>query len=92
MPSLNENSPTKITEEPQMIDSLTRIQQPKSIWAVKLADRISNLGKPPHYWDQAKKQNYAKEADVILAYLGDANSLLAERLGSKIERYQSLYC
>ena len=81
------------TKEKRMIDSLTRIQQqPKSVWAVKLADRISNLGKPPHYWNLAKKQKYAEEAGIILNYLGDANELLAERLSGKIKDYQNLYC
>ena len=88
---------TKNTELPrkeeQMIDSLTRIQQqPVSVWGVKLADRISNLGKPPQYWDLAKKQKYAEEAKMILAYLGDANALLAARLREKIEHYQNAYC
>lgn len=80
-------------KEDRMIDSLTRIQQQsKSVWVVKLADRISNLGKPPHYWDLSKKQKYAEEAGMILDYLGDANKLLAERLNGKIQSYQDLYC
>lgn len=39
----------------QMLDSLERIKkQPKEVWLVKLADRISNLGAPPAYWKKKK--------------------------------------
>ena len=37
-------------KEQMMLDSLRRIkQQPKEVWAVKMADRICNLYAPPYY-------------------------------------------
>lgn len=36
----------------QMEDSLRHIRlRPKEIWAIKLADRITNLQPPPSHWD-----------------------------------------
>lgn len=73
----------------QMRDSLERIRrQPKEVWMVKLADRISNLQKPPHYWDAAKIVRYREEASEILESLGSASFLLSQRLAEKIELYR----
>lgn len=72
----------------QMRDSIGRIQQqPKEIWMVKLADRITNLQAPPKQWSQEKVKTYRDEAILILEELGDANPYLAERLGWKITQY-----
>lgn len=58
------NLPSK---EEQMIDTLDRIRkQPVEIRMVKMADRITNLQPPPHYWSGEKIQNYRKEARLIL--------------------------
>ena len=74
----------------KMIDSLKRIkEQPVEIWAVKLADRITNLYEPPYYWNDEKKLNYIEEAKVILDELKDGNKYLAERLEIKIKNYHS---
>lgn len=74
----------------QMEDSLQRIkQQPKEIWMVKLADRISNLQAPPHYWTQEKITRYRKEGIQIYETLKDASNFLASRLLAKIEDYKS---
>ena len=41
----------KLPKPEQMADSLRRIrEQPPEIAVVKLADRITNLSEPPHYW------------------------------------------
>ena len=73
----------------QMMDSLNRIkQQPKEVWAVKLADRICNLYAPPFYWDNQKKINYLEEAKVIYSHLKEGNEYLANRLMNKIESYK----
>jgi guanosine-3',5'-bis(diphosphate) 3'-pyrophosphohydrolase len=79
---------SKLPKEQQMQDSLKRIKklQPE-VWAVKLADRITNLQPPPSYWDNAKKTKYREEAKVILAELKAGNEYLANRLGKKIEEY-----
>lgn len=72
----------------QMADSLRRIRlQPKEVWMVKLADRITNLYHPPFYWDNAKIMKYQKEAQEISAALSTANTFLANRLAGKIDEY-----
>ncbi|MBE9206463.1 bifunctional (p)ppGpp synthetase/guanosine-3',5'-bis(diphosphate) 3'-pyrophosphohydrolase [Nostoc sp. LEGE 06077] len=74
----------------QMADSLTRIkQQPPEIWMVKLADRITNLQAPPHYWNQEKIVKYREEAMQIYAALKDASPFLVTRLASKIADYKA---
>ncbi len=77
------------TKALQMQDSLARIlQQPKVVWMVKLADRITNLQPPPPHWDLEKKLYYADEAGLIMQTLGSANPQLKQRLAHKIEQYQ----
>ncbi|MCX4243512.1 HD domain-containing protein [Paraliomyxa miuraensis] len=72
----------------QMRDSLERIKaQPAEIWMVKLADRITNLQPPPHYWNASKIRRYREEAREIHAALGSACPVLGPRLWSKIEAY-----
>jgi (p)ppGpp synthase/HD superfamily hydrolase len=74
----------------QMPDSLRRIrQQPYEVWMVKLADRISNLAPPPHYWTKDKIAWYREEALEIHAALHPASDLLARRLLDKIEAYRA---
>jgi (p)ppGpp synthase/HD superfamily hydrolase len=72
----------------RMRDSLARIkQQPREIWIVKLADRISNLQPPPGHWTEEKIADYKAEAQMILDELGDASEVLGLRLRQKIEGY-----
>ncbi|PIQ29096.1 bifunctional (p)ppGpp synthetase/guanosine-3',5'-bis(diphosphate) 3'-pyrophosphohydrolase [bacterium (Candidatus Blackallbacteria) CG17_big_fil_post_rev_8_21_14_2_50_48_46] len=73
----------------QMQDSLARIRATgqAEIAMVKLADRITNLQKPPSHWDHTKIAKYQAEARIILAELGFANTFLAQRLANKIEAY-----
>ncbi|MEO1262345.1 MAG: HD domain-containing protein [Bacteroidota bacterium] len=74
----------------RMLDSLNRIKKgPKEIWAVKLADRICNLRKPPQKWSPAKKRAYLEEAKLILEELGAADDYLKERLKQKILAYKN---
>lgn len=73
----------------RMEDSLNRIRkQQKEIWAVKLADRITNLQIPPQHWDTAKKIAYQKEALLILEELKGGNAFLENRLRLKIAEYE----
>jgi (p)ppGpp synthase/HD superfamily hydrolase len=73
----------------QMLDSLQRIQQqPREVGLVKLADRITNLQAPPHYWSPEKIMAYRQEAIVIYQHLQQTNDYLANRLQQKIEAYQ----
>ncbi|MDR3188135.1 MAG: HD domain-containing protein [Prevotellaceae bacterium] len=77
-----------LPKEERMSDSLRRIKQtPKEVWAVKLADRITNLQPPPARWTQAKIAQYRAEAQIIYNELKDGNAYLAERLKSKIKKY-----
>ena len=70
------------------MDSLSRIkQQPKEVWAVKMADRICNLYAPPYYWTNEKKTKYQKEAQLIHRELKKGNQYLSERLEQKIKDY-----
>jgi len=70
----------------QMADSLACIRrQPREVWMVKLADRITNLQPPPAHWDDAKIAAYRAEARTILDALGGADGWLAARLQGKIE-------
>jgi (p)ppGpp synthase/HD superfamily hydrolase len=76
----------------KMADSLRRIKdQPREIWMVKLADRITNLQPPPHYWKEQKIRNYHAEAVSIHEALGSAHEGLAQRLFFKIEEYQQYF-
>jgi len=72
----------------KMRDSLERIRrQPHEVWMVKLADRITNLMKPPAYWTTDKRRAYREEGREILEALGEASPWLAERLAQRIEAY-----
>jgi len=85
--ALSKNS--DLPKEEQMSDSIQRIKnQPKEIWMVKLADRISNLQNPPAHWDKYKIRRYRDEAQLILDELGDADAYLHDRLNAKIISYQ----
>lgn len=78
-----------LPKEEKMLDSLSRISKlRKEVWAVKLADRITNLQKPPRIWDNPKRINYKKEALIILEKLKGGNSYLENRLQTKIEEYE----
>ena len=77
-----------LPKERQMEDSLRRIrEQPREVWMVKMADRITNLQPPPQHWSREKVSSYRDEATVILASLKDASRVLATRLAQKIEDY-----
>lgn len=72
----------------RMEDSLRRIKrQPREIWMVKMADRITNLRRPPDFWSREKRLLYREEAALIHAELSPASEALAARLRSKIVEY-----
>ena len=86
--ALSKNS--QLQKEDQMADSLNRIKaQPFEVWAVKLADRITNLQPPPTHWNEKKKLNYLTEAMLILKELGHGNDYLAIRLQLQIDEYRN---
>lgn len=77
-----------LTKAEKMADSLSRIRaQPREVWCVKLADRITNLQPPPAHWMADKIRSYQEEARIILEHLGEASPVLAARLAGKIEGY-----
>ena len=79
-----------LPKEERMIDSLRRIESLQTeVWAVKLADRITNLQKPPEHWNLFKKTAYKKEAALIMERLKGGNSYLENRLQKKITEYET---
>lgn len=85
--ALSKNNILKSNQK-KMADSLTRIkQQPKEVWMVKLADRITNLQPPPGHWGSEKIERYRQEAQKIQDELGSACLYLAERLMQKMRGY-----
>jgi (p)ppGpp synthase/HD superfamily hydrolase len=72
----------------QMADSLERIKkQPREIWMVKMADRITNLQPPPKHWSPDMVNRYREEASEIHRFLKGGSRHLAARLKEKIDRY-----
>ena len=77
------------TKKERMIDSLSRINElEKEVGMVKIADRITNLQKPPKHWDKDKIVNYLDEAILIYKTLNGKNEFLDNRLQSKIIEYE----
>lgn len=88
--ALTKNS--KVPKEERMTDSLTRIKKlSKEVWAVKLADRITNLQVPPENWSSEKRKEYHKQALQILNTLKGGNAYLEKRLSERIRNYLK-YC
>jgi (p)ppGpp synthase/HD superfamily hydrolase len=78
----------RLPRDEQMPECLVRIkQQPREIWMVKLADRITNLQPPPRHWSKGRIRDYHLEAGVILDALHEASPFLADRLRLKITEY-----
>jgi (p)ppGpp synthase/HD superfamily hydrolase len=78
-----------LAKSQQLVDSLARIElQPREIWMVKLADRITNLQTPPPHWTKDKIVKYRDEAIEIHTHLQAASPFLAERLADKIQKYR----
>lgn len=77
------------SKKERMLDSLKRINEmPKEVGAVKLADRITNLQKPPRNWTKEKIQYYWDEAKLINQTLQGKNEYLNKRLDNKIAEYE----
>ncbi|XPV69727.1 MAG: HD domain-containing protein [Halarcobacter sp.] len=77
-----------LPKKQQIADSVNRLlSQPYEVQMVKLADRISNMQKPPQSWDNQKILNYQKDAKFILSCLKNSNMYLSKRLEEKISNY-----
>ena len=78
-----------LPKDARMTDSLSRIKKLQTeVWAVKMADRITNLQAPPEHWERPKIAAYQVEAKVILETLKGGNEYLENRLRSQIEAYE----
>ncbi len=78
----------RLPKSERMLDSLLRIrQQPRAVWLVKLADRITNLEPSPSSWTKERRIAYASEASMILQMLGGASDRLRERFARKLADY-----
>ena len=85
----DESLPTK---REQMEDSLRRIKlQPREVWMVKMADRITNLYMPPFYWNDDKRRKYQQEAMLIYEELKTGSDFLAQRLKTFIDDYERFF-
>ena len=83
---------TKMSNQPekeQLANSVKRIRDlSHEVWAVKLADRISNLQKPPSDWEEPKIRDYYHDSIMIYDQLGEGNAYLAQRLKTRIDEYR----
>lgn len=80
----------RLPKPDRMIDSLRRIRlQPREVWMVKLADRVTNLQPPPSHWDAPKRRAYLAEAQVILDQLGSASEALTSRMQERMASYRA---
>lgn len=76
----------------RMPDVLQRLEQTfREASIVKLADRITNLQKPPSSWSKEKRISYCHEAVVIGESLKGRCFTLEQRLKEKVEEYRC-YC
>lgn len=74
----------------RMRDSLERIRrQPREVWLVKLADRVTNLEPPPPDWGREKRRAYLDEAACILEALRGASAALEARLEKAMRAYEA---
>jgi (p)ppGpp synthase/HD superfamily hydrolase len=82
-----------LEKELRIPDSIERIlRQPREVGMVKMADRITNLQKPPGFWDKHKIIQYKNEALLIYEKLCGADDIIAKRFLEKIILYEQNYC
>ncbi len=80
----------KLLKDYRLTDSLAKIRQcRKEVWAVKLADRITNLQKPPKRWSKSHITEFYYDSVQVFEALRGGNEYLEKRLASKIEEYKS---
>ncbi len=70
---------------PDVLERLASVLREASI--VKLADRVTNLQKPPSSWTKAKRAQYLEEARTIRDSIGGMHPILGSRLDLRIEQY-----
>ncbi|MDX9903132.1 MAG: HD domain-containing protein [Bacteroidales bacterium] len=78
----------KLLKDYRLTDSLAKIRQcRKEVWAVKLADRITNLQSPPKRWSKTHISEFYYDSMQVLEALRGGNEFLEKRLETKIEEY-----
>ncbi len=78
----------KLLKDYRLTDSLAKIRKcRKEVWAVKLADRITNLQKPPKGWSKTHVTEFYYDSKQVLEALQGGNEFLEKRLKTKIEEY-----
>lgn len=82
----------RLPKEEQIPDSIKRIKKlRREVFAVKLADRITNLQPPPADWGREMIVKYRDDSIFILKEMQEGNSYLAERLRTKIVEYSNYF-
>ncbi|HZG22993.1 MAG TPA: HD domain-containing protein [Chitinophagaceae bacterium] len=77
-----------LEKKERMNNSLQRIKElQKEVWAVKLADRITNLSAPALDWSYEKRKRYMDGSVNILNELSESNAYLTARLKATLEEY-----
>lgn len=78
----------QLPQEEQIFESIERIKKLQAeVWAVKLADRISNLQPPPEHWNGDRIMKYKEQSEKIHLLLKTGNEYLAKRLEEVIKNY-----
>jgi (p)ppGpp synthase/HD superfamily hydrolase len=79
---------TRLLKDYRLTEKLAKVRQcRKEVWAVMLADRITNLQAPPRNWSNDHVIEYHYDSKQILEALKGGNKFLEQRLAKKIEEY-----
>lgn len=80
----------RLLKDYRLSEKLAKVRQcSREVWAVMLADRITNLQAPPKTWSKSKITEYQYDSIQILEALEGGNEYLEKRLADKIEEYNS---
>lgn len=78
----------RLLKDYRLSEKLAKVRQcSEEVWAVMLADRITNLQQPPKGWSKSKIMDYQYDSIQILKALEGGNEFLEKRLAEKIESY-----
>jgi (p)ppGpp synthase/HD superfamily hydrolase len=78
----------RLLKDYRLSEKLAKVRQcSEEVWAVMLADRITNLQPPPKSWSKSKIMEYQYDSIQILEALKGGNEFLEKRLAMKIEEY-----
>jgi (p)ppGpp synthase/HD superfamily hydrolase len=70
-----------VPESQRLTDSLARVKkQPREVWMVKMADKLTNLASPPGSWTSKTLKTYRTSALQTYEALKPASRFLADRL------------